>query len=76
MRRVSALESFLFRPIFEDMKSIAAIFNLMSFQHVYRERHELADGLLKVIISLRSGYWHICELEDRQSSNYDHHPLF
>lgn len=52
VKGINSLENFLLRPIFEDIKSIEALFNQISFQHVYGTRNELADGLSNTGLSL------------------------
>jgi len=47
LRGSCKMEKYLLRPIFDAVQSIKSSFNIISFQHVFRERNFEADFLSK-----------------------------
>ena len=56
---VSNLENYLPRSIYDEIQILRSVFNLISFQHVYRERNGEADVLSKAELQLDLGVWHV-----------------
>lgn len=62
----------MLRPIFDEIQFFKSNSHSISFQHVYRERNEEADGLSKAGLQLDPGSWHIQGHKDSQLSEYLH----
>ena len=57
--------------ILQEVHKLSDCFELVQFQHIYRERNSLADTLGKDGVRINEGYWLINELrEDSSSESY------
>jgi hypothetical protein len=61
MNGTNSLENYKLRPIFEEIQLAQAVFNTLSFQHVYNERNMEDDGLSKAGLHSKARAWIIKE---------------
>ena len=50
--------------ILQEVHRLSDWFELVQFQHIYRERNRLADTLAKDGARISEGYWHIKEFRE------------
>ena len=62
-------------PIYEDIERVSHHFQLLSFQHIYREINFAADSLSKKGLLLSDGFMDSWELSDGSMVFLDHHQL-
>jgi hypothetical protein len=70
MRRGNSLSSYLLETLFDEIKGITCVFNFISFQHVYREKNQIVDGLSKAGIQMAFGQWFIQAKEEGERIFY------
>ena len=75
MKRGNSLSSYLLQPLFDELKGITCVFNFISFQHVYREKNQIVDGLSKAGLHMAFGQWFIQAKEEGELNKY-HQPPF
>jgi hypothetical protein len=51
----SSLEKLLLKLLMEKLREIRNLFEMVSFEHVYRELNEIADQLSKEVLTLQEG---------------------
>ena len=73
--KISECHTLRLRPIIEEIYRLAALFDYISFSHVYREQNEQADRVSKEAMGLHLGVWQIEINADQEAYGYYHRPF-
>jgi hypothetical protein len=70
MKMEYVLRNFTLQLLLDEIRGILAGFNYHSFQHIFRDRNQIADCLSKYRIQLACGEWFIQEDLNGHISEY------